>query len=141
MNTSFLGSLQSHLHFDLVSLIKSMIDVDSFRCNSDISNFPVLSSLLLFNRSLVHRNVDRNLETVKKVGLENFVIEVVTDNALDLKKQPHVREIVVPPQYVTNKKTLYKGNCCWLTGSFFYTASFIHQQRKLQSLRMAISVI
>ena len=49
------------------------------------------------------------METVKKVGLENFVIEVVTDNPLDLKKQPHVREIVVPENYVTNNKTLYKG--------------------------------
>ena len=57
----------------------------------------------------MHRNVDRNLEIVKKVGLENFVIEVVTDNALDLKKQPHVREIVVPANYVTKNKTLYKG--------------------------------
>ena len=46
---------------------------------------------------------------LKKVGLENYVIEVVTDNALDLKKQPYVREIVVPTSYVTNNKTLYKG--------------------------------
>jgi len=60
-------------------------------------------------KSLVHKNVERNLETVKKVGLENFVIEVVTDNPLDLKKQPHVREIVVPENYVTNNKTLYKA--------------------------------
>jgi len=60
-------------------------------------------------KSLVHNNVDRNLEVLKKVGLENFVIEVVTDNALDLKKQPYVREIVVPTSYVTNNKTLYKA--------------------------------
>ena len=68
-----------------------------------------LTFIFGFSPSLVHNNVNRNLEVLKKVGLENYVIEVVTDNALDLKIQPYVREIVVPTSYVTKNKTLYKG--------------------------------
>ena len=33
---------------------------------------------------LVKRNVDRNLKICLKVGLENFIIEVVTDKAINL---------------------------------------------------------
>ena len=48
---------------------------------------------------LVAKNVERNLETCYKVGLEHFQIEVVTDRPIHLPAQRHVREIVVPEDY------------------------------------------
>jgi len=50
-----------------------------------------------------------NWDICKKVGLENFMIEVVTDNALELPTQSFVREIVVPSDYKTKSGALYKA--------------------------------
>merc|ERR1739844_881932 len=52
---------------------------------------------------LVRRNVKKHLDTLNAVGVENFIVEVVTDNAVSLSHffvdSRHVREIVVPPNY------------------------------------------
>ncbi|XP_060567362.1 beta-1,4-mannosyltransferase egh-like [Ruditapes philippinarum] len=65
---------------------------------------------------LVKRNVERNIETCYKVGLDNFKFEVVTDNALNLPKSALVRELVVPNEYVTKNNSLFKARalqyCC-----------------------------
>lgn len=52
---------------------------------------------------LVRRNVKKHLDTMKVVGVENFIVEVVTDNSVNLAHffvdSRHVREIVVPTTY------------------------------------------
>lgn len=58
---------------------------------------------------LVRRNVERNIETCYRVGLDNFKFEVVTDNALNLQKSALVRELVVPTDYVTKNNSLFKA--------------------------------
>lgn len=42
-------------------------------------------------------------------GLENFLIEVVTDKAVGLEHHRRVREIVVPPSYRTKTGALFKA--------------------------------
>ncbi|XP_077295047.1 beta-1,4-mannosyltransferase egh [Arctopsyche grandis] len=58
---------------------------------------------------LVKTNVARNINTCTDAGLENFLIEVVTDKALGLSKQGCVREIVVPSSYSTKTGALFKA--------------------------------
>ncbi|KAH7954056.1 hypothetical protein HPB49_015257 [Dermacentor silvarum] len=40
---------------------------------------------------LVRTNVARNIETCAEVGLENFIVEIVTDKPLGLTKHPRIR--------------------------------------------------
>ncbi|XP_053398664.1 beta-1,4-mannosyltransferase egh-like [Mercenaria mercenaria] len=58
---------------------------------------------------LVKKNVQRNVEICSRIGLDNYIIEVVTDNAVNLPKSPRLREIIVPNQYVTANHTKYKA--------------------------------
>lgn len=58
---------------------------------------------------LVRTNVMRNMNTCLDAGLENFVIEVVTDKAVCLQHHRRVREIVVPPSYRTKTGALFKA--------------------------------
>ena len=57
---------------------------------------------------LVRNNVNRNINTCLSVGLENFIIEVVTDRPINLVKHPRIREVVVPPDYRTKSGALFK---------------------------------
>ena len=59
--------------------------------------------------ALVKKNVERNIQTCYKVGLDAFTFEVVTDNPLHLHKSPKIRELVVPSGYVTNNNSLFKA--------------------------------
>ena len=59
---------------------------------------------------LVKRNVDRNLKTCLEVGLENFIIEVVTDKVINLPpNEAKLRETLVPSTYKTSTGALYKA--------------------------------
>ena len=57
---------------------------------------------------LINRNVMRNIQTCLSVGLENFIVEVVTDKPLSLPKHPRIREVVVPKEYKTKTGALFK---------------------------------
>lgn len=58
---------------------------------------------------LVRANVDRNMAVCIKAGLENFLIEVVTDKAINLPIHRRTREVVVPPNYKTKSGALFKA--------------------------------
>ncbi|KAG5683469.1 hypothetical protein PVAND_012747 [Polypedilum vanderplanki] len=58
---------------------------------------------------LVKANVMRNMNTCLDTGLENFLIEVVTDKAVNLPKHRRIREIVVPKDYKTKSGALFKA--------------------------------
>lgn len=58
---------------------------------------------------LVKTNVRRNMNTCLEAGLENFMIEVVSDKSIDLKPQRRIREIVVPASYRTSSGALFKA--------------------------------
>jgi len=58
---------------------------------------------------LVKSNVLRNMNTCLDTGLENFLIEVVTDKAIHLTHHRRIREIVVPKEYKTRTGALFKS--------------------------------
>lgn len=58
---------------------------------------------------LVKANVNRNMNKCIDSGLENFLIEVVTDKAVGLEPQRKVRELVVPTDYQTTTGALFKA--------------------------------
>ncbi|KAI8127833.1 beta-1,4-mannosyltransferase egh [Lucilia cuprina] len=58
---------------------------------------------------LVKTNVLRNMNTCLDTGLENFLIEVVTDKAVNLSHHRRIREIVVPKEYKTRTGALFKS--------------------------------
>jgi beta-1,4-mannosyltransferase len=60
-------------------------------------------------QDLVKRNVMRNINTCLDAGLENFLVEVVTDKALNLPKHRRVREIVVPLDYKPKSGAMFKS--------------------------------
>lgn len=59
--------------------------------------------------NLVKKNLERNINICNSIGLSNFIFEIVTDKAIDIPKNMFVRETVVPFNYRTSKKTLYKA--------------------------------
>lgn len=60
---------------------------------------------------LVIKNVERNLNLCLDNGLENFIIEIVSDKAFELPKNPRIRFTVVPSSYRTKSGALFKvGN-------------------------------
>lgn len=58
---------------------------------------------------LVRNNVARNMTRCTETGLENFLIEVVTDKAVGLVAHRRVREVVVPPAYRPKSGALFKA--------------------------------
>lgn len=59
---------------------------------------------------LVRANVKRNIEVCLNVGLENFIIEIVTGKPIgNLPKDLRVREVVVPVDYRTKSGALFKA--------------------------------
>ncbi|CAG0892115.1 unnamed protein product [Darwinula stevensoni] len=58
---------------------------------------------------LVRQNALRNLRTCKDVGMENFVIEVITDKPIGLPLMPHMKEVVVPSSYESRTGAKFKA--------------------------------
>jgi egghead protein (zeste-white 4 protein) len=58
---------------------------------------------------LVKKNVARNMNTCLDLGLDKFIIEVVTDKTIGMAKNPRVREIIVPASYRTKTDCRYKS--------------------------------
>lgn len=58
---------------------------------------------------LVRSNVNRNMAKCTEAGLENFLIEVVSDKPINLPQHRRVREIVVPTSYRPRSGALFKA--------------------------------
>lgn len=59
--------------------------------------------------NLVKSNVLRNMNTCLDTGLENFIVEVVTDRPINLAKHPRISETLVPNDYKTKSGALFKS--------------------------------
>ena len=51
----------------------------------------------------------RNIDVFSRIRLDNYIIEFVTDMAVNLPKSPRLREIIVPTRYQSKNHTLYKA--------------------------------
>uniref|UniRef100_A0A8D8LF99 Beta-1,4-mannosyltransferase egh n=1 Tax=Cacopsylla melanoneura TaxID=428564 RepID=A0A8D8LF99_9HEMI len=58
---------------------------------------------------LVKDNVARNMARCNEAGLENYLIEVVTDKPVGLPVHRRIREVVVPKSYKTKSGALFKA--------------------------------
>lgn len=58
---------------------------------------------------LVRNNVAKNMARCSEAGMDNFLIEVVSDKAIALPSHPRVREIVIPSSYKPRRGALYKA--------------------------------
>lgn len=58
---------------------------------------------------LVRDNVTRNMAKCSEAGLENFIMEVVTDKSIGLPIHRRIREVVVPSSYRTKSGALFKA--------------------------------
>lgn len=58
---------------------------------------------------LVKNNVNRNMNKCLDAGLENFLIEVVSDKPIGLDQHRRIREVVVPKDYRTKTGALFKA--------------------------------
>ena len=58
---------------------------------------------------LVFRTVERNMETIRRVRVVNYLYEVVTDNAILLPVDELLRQIVVPSEYRSKTGALFKS--------------------------------
>ncbi|XP_050417566.2 beta-1,4-mannosyltransferase egh [Patella vulgata] len=58
---------------------------------------------------LVKTSLQRNIDICMKLGLSNYVFEVVTDEFIGIKESLNVREVVVPENYQTKHGSRYKA--------------------------------
>lgn len=100
----------------LLFLFSGLIKFDVFPEKVQLNGCPTLAPFICFRvvtrgdyPSLVSDNVARNMETCQDVGLEHFIIEVVTDKRMNINQSSKLREIVVPIDYKTKTGALYKA--------------------------------
>ncbi|VDO99030.1 unnamed protein product [Soboliphyme baturini] len=58
---------------------------------------------------LIADNLAKNIDTCFRVGMEHFMVDVVTDKALHLPRNSRLREIVVPASYETKSRAMFKA--------------------------------
>lgn len=93
-----------------------LIMYDVFPQNSPLRGSPLFApfiSVRIVTRGdfpeLVCKNALRNMKVCLDLGLDKFMIEVVTDKALNIPKNTRIREIVVPVDYRSSTNCLYKS--------------------------------
>ena len=93
-----------------------LIRYNVFPEKSQIRGSPLLSPFLSIRvvtrgdyPDLVRHNVQRNMTTCLDLGMDKFIIEVITDKPLNLPKNGRIREIIVPTTYRTKSGSLYKS--------------------------------
>jgi len=98
--------------FNLVGLLT----LNTFKPAPTFKSSPLLSPFLCVRvvtrgiyPNLVKKTVRQNMETLLNVGLENFVIQVVTDQAINVGGDKRIIETVVDSTYKTKSGALNKA--------------------------------
>lgn len=96
--------------------IMGMVIYNPFSIQEDVDMTKVPTPFICFRvvtrglyPTLVENVTEKNLQTCQKFGLKNFKFEIVTDNSLNLPLSHAVREVVVPNEYRTPNRTLFKA--------------------------------
>lgn len=99
----------------LLSLV-GLLFYNVFPGRVTLKGSPLLAPLISFRvvtrgdyPELVRNNVIRNVNTLIDAGVENYMIEVVTDKSIDLPVKRRIREIVVPKQYKPKSGAMFKA--------------------------------
>lgn len=58
---------------------------------------------------LVKNNALRHIQICSAVGVKNFIVEIATENLIDVPKNEKIREVVVPKDYQTRSGALFKA--------------------------------
>lgn len=82
-----------------------------------LNGSPLLAPLISFRvvtrgdyPEMVRQNVERNVKTLRDAGVENYLVEVVTDKSINVPTvNRRIREIVVPKAYKTKTGALFKA--------------------------------
>lgn len=98
--------------FNLIGLLR----YNAFPKPVTLKGSPLLAPLICFRvvtrgdfPDLVKANVTRNIHTCLDAGVENFLVEVVTDRAVQMEGNRRVREVVIPKEYKTRTGALFKA--------------------------------
>ncbi|CAL1537963.1 unnamed protein product, partial [Lymnaea stagnalis] len=90
--------------------------INVFTQRPKLQRSPLLGPFLCFRvvtkglyPELVNENMKLNLQVCRKVGLHNYIFEVVTDIPINLKSTKDSREILVPKNYKTSSGSLFKA--------------------------------
>lgn len=112
----FLQSMMlMHLPFFIFNFL-GVVLMNVFTSRPKLQRSPLLGPFLCFRvvtrglfPALVNDNVHHNLRVCDKVGLQNYMFEVVTDIPVHLPANKRSREVLVPSDYRTSSGALFKA--------------------------------
>lgn len=117
--TIFLYTLRYMVFFTLPQMFSNFLGLvvyNAFPEKVVLKGSPLLAPFICIRvvtrgdyADLVKQNVARNMNTCLDTGLENFLIEVVTDKAVNLQKHRRIREVVVPKDYKPKSGAMFKS--------------------------------
>lgn len=119
LGTCILYALRFVTFLSLPQVMFNVIGLTFYNCFNEkvtLKGSPLLAPFICIRvvtrgdyPDLVKNNVNRNMNKCIDSGLENFLIEVVTDKAVGLEPHRRVRELVVPSDYQTSTGALFKS--------------------------------
>jgi beta-1,4-mannosyltransferase len=117
--TVFLYTLRFLTFFTLPQMLSNFLGLIVYNAFPDkvvLKGSPLLAPFICIRvvtrgdyADLVKTNVMRNMNTCLDTGLENFLIEVVTDKPVNIPKHRRIREVVVPKDYKTKTGAMFKS--------------------------------
>lgn len=115
----FLKSIKFLVLLSLPPLVFSFLGLlwyNTFPGKVSLKGSPLLAPFISFRvvtrgdyPALVKENVKSYVELCFDVGIESYIIEVVTDKPIHLPDHPRIREIVVPEDYRTKSGAKFKA--------------------------------
>lgn len=117
--TLFLYTLRFMTIFTLPQMVSNFLGLIVYNAFPDkvvLKGSPLLAPFICIRvvtrgdyPELVKTNVMRNMNTCIDTGLENFLIEVVTDKPVNIPKHRRIREVVVPKDYKPKSGAMFKS--------------------------------
>ncbi|CAH1183805.1 unnamed protein product [Ceutorhynchus assimilis] len=119
LGACILYALRFVTFLSLPQVVFNLIGLTFYNCFPDkvtLKGSPLLAPFICIRivtrgdfPDLVKHNVNRNMNKCIDAGLENFLIEVVSDKSIGLESHRRIRELVVPKDYQTSSGALFKA--------------------------------
>lgn len=81
-------------------------------CRYNLQDAPTIAFRIITRGTfpgLIRDTVKRNLRVLDSSGIQNYIFEIITDEAIGLEEEPHLVERVIPFDYQTKHNSLYKA--------------------------------